>query len=74
MPDKSFAKLLIIIGTLIILTGVIFYFGNPQKLFGKLPGDILIKKNNITLYFPLATSVIISVVFSIVLYILSKTR
>lgn len=48
--------------------------GSPGWLswFGKLPGDILIKRDRMTFYFPLATSLLLSLVASLVLYLLSK--
>ncbi|HCW93328.1 MAG TPA: DUF2905 domain-containing protein, partial [Flexistipes sinusarabici] len=53
VPD--FAKLLIIIGLVIAGVGIVLLFGGKFGL-GKLPGDILIKKDNFTFYFPVVTS------------------
>lgn len=67
-------KLLIILGAAIVVIGVILYFFDKVPLIGKLPGDIVIRKKNFTFYFPLMTSIILSVVFSLILYFLSKLR
>lgn len=46
--------------------------GSRIPFLGKLPGDILIQKKNFTFYFPLATSIIVSVVLSLILYLISR--
>ncbi|PIU82890.1 MAG: DUF2905 domain-containing protein [Elusimicrobia bacterium CG06_land_8_20_14_3_00_38_11] len=65
-------KVLIVVGVILILIGLIFIFGIKIPYFGKLPGDIFIKKENFTFYFPLTTSIIISIVFSIILWFITK--
>jgi hypothetical protein len=47
-------------------------FGGLFGWLGKLPGDILIKRDHVTFYFPLATSLLISLVVSLLLYFLSR--
>ncbi len=49
-------------------------WGSRIPFLGKLPGDILIQKKNFTFYFPLATSIIVSFVLSLVLYLISKIQ
>jgi hypothetical protein len=65
-------RALIVIGIIIALIGVIFTLAPKLPFLGKLPGDIIYKKENFTFYFPLTTSIIISVVISIILYFISK--
>lgn len=72
MQIQPFGKILIIIGALIILIGVVFLFADKIPFLGKLPGDIIIKKKNFTFYFPLATSILLSIIISIILYFLKK--
>ncbi len=70
-------KNLIIIGLLIALIGVILYFRDSIPLIrylGKLPGDIIIKKENFSLYFPLATSILISILLSLLFILFNKLR
>ena len=65
MNDLS--RILIITGVVIILIGIFLNFCGKVPLIGRLPGDILIKKDNFTFYFPLATSIIISIILTIIL-------
>lgn len=68
MNDLSnFAKILIILGLVIICIGILLFIFNKIPFLGKLPGDILIKKGNFTFYFPLTTSILISILLSIIL-------
>mgnify|MGYP000536624763 CR=1 FL=1 len=62
---------LIFIGFLIILVGLIIKLINIGKL-PLLPGDILIKKENFVFYFPITTSIIISIILTILFMILKK--
>lgn len=65
-------KNLIIIGIIIAVIGVFITFAPKMPYLGKLPGDIYYKKDNFVFYFPLATSVIISIVLSLILYFLTR--
>ncbi len=65
------AKIFIFIGVIFIIIGLLMYFFKDFPLFN-LPGDIVIKKENFTFYFPVTSSIVISVVLSVVFYVLSK--
>jgi len=65
-------KILIFFGFLLIIFGVIILVGGKISFFGKLPGDIYIKKENFTFYFPLASSFLISIILSLILTIIFK--
>ena len=68
-------KLLIIVGVIIIGIGVVLALaGRTHVPLGRLPGDILYRGKNTTFYFPLATSILISVVLSVLLYVISRFR
>jgi hypothetical protein len=69
MINNDIGKSLIIIGVIIVLTGLLFTFLPKGGSIPKLPGDILIKKDNFTFYFPIATSILISVILSVIVYI-----
>jgi hypothetical protein len=69
---EFFGKILIFFGFFLILIGLIFSFVEKIPYLGKLPGDIYIKRENFTFYFPLGTSILISVVLSIIFYLISK--
>jgi uncharacterized protein HemY len=68
------AKFLIFTGLILIFLGILLFFVSNFKIpfIGKLPGDIFIEKKNFTFYFPITTSILISIVLSFILYILSK--
>ncbi|MDJ1479309.1 DUF2905 domain-containing protein [Cytophagaceae bacterium YF14B1] len=65
-------RTLIILGIILVVVGIGITYGPRLPFLGKLPGDILVKKENFTFYFPLATSILLSVVFSLVLYLIRK--
>jgi len=60
-------KFLILIGVFLILFGLLFTFWDKVPLLGKLPGDIIIQKGDFRFFFPLATSVVISLILTILL-------
>ncbi|CDO01757.1 hypothetical protein BN988_00200 [Oceanobacillus picturae] len=64
----SIGKLLIVAGIIMVLIGIIWTF------IGKLPGDFSFKKGNVTLHFPIMTSIIVSIILSLVFFILGKFR
>lgn len=66
-------KSIIFIGILIIIIGIILLFIDKLPFnLGRLPGDIAIKKENFSFYFPITTSILISIVLSMLLYLFSK--
>ena len=64
-------KILIIIGVLFILVGLLYPFLREIGL-GRLPGDIVIKKENSSFYFPIVTCIVVSIVISLVLMFIKK--
>jgi hypothetical protein len=67
---EGFGKILLIIGSIIVVIGLLLLFGQHIPFFGKLPGDIYIKKDNWSLYFPIVTFLIISILLTIVVNII----
>jgi len=65
-------KLLIVLGVIVIAVGGLLLFSGKIPWIGRLPGDILIQKKNYTFYFPLATSIIISVIITLVFWLLGR--
>ncbi len=64
----GFGKALIYIGIVIILVGVLLWLASKLGItFGKLPGDVSFQKGNTSVYFPIATSIIISIILTILL-------
>jgi len=72
MMISHFAKILIFVGSLLILLGIIFIIGSKIPYFGKLPGDIYIKRENFTFYAPIGTCLVLSIIFSIIFYLVSR--
>jgi len=68
----EFGKILIFIGLLLAILGLVFIFGNKIPFIGKLPGDIAVERRNYSLYFPVTTCIIISVVISFILWLFNK--
>lgn len=68
----SLGKSLIVIGLVIALIGVILSLAGRIPWLGRLPGDIYVKRENFTFYFPLATSIIVSVILSFILWLFRK--
>jgi hypothetical protein len=67
-------KLLILLGLFIMLIGIIILFGGKIPFLGKLPGDINISRENFHFYFPLTTSIILSLLISLVIYIINRFK
>jgi hypothetical protein len=67
----SFGKMIVGLGLVIVGVGVLMMFSEKIPFLGKLPGDISVKKDNFHFYFPLTTSIIISIVLSAVLWLIS---
>jgi hypothetical protein len=71
----DFGKLLILLGVILLVAGVVFIFlGKTNLPIGKLPGDIVYRGKNTTVYFPLATSILLSVVLTAVMYLIGRFR
>ena len=68
---QPFGRLLIVFGLVIVGVGVLMMFSDKIPFLGKLPGDISIKKDNFQLYIPITTSILLSVVVSVVLWLFS---
>jgi len=61
-------------GKFIFLSGIIIAGIDKIPFFGKLPGDFTIKRDNFTFYFPMATSILISIIASLIFYFLSRRK
>ena len=73
MPDLG--KLLLFFGLILIVGGlVLMLLGRMNIPLGRLPGDIVYRGKHTTFYFPLATSILLSVVLSVVLYVIGRLR
>jgi hypothetical protein len=69
---SDIGKSLIVLGLFIALVGVVLTFVGRVPGLGRLPGDIHIQRGNWSFYFPLATSLVLSAVLSLVFYLLGR--
>ena len=69
---EPFGKLLILGGVFIVTLGLLLTLWNRIPFLGKLPGDIFLQKGNVQFFFPIATSLVISAAFTIIINIVIK--
>jgi hypothetical protein len=67
---NSIGKTLMLFGIILFVLGGVFMLGGKVSWLGRLPGDIYIQKKNFTLFFPITTSIVISIVISIIFILL----
>ncbi len=65
-------KSLIFIGCIFILAGILLTIDHRIPWLGKLPGDIIIRKDTFSFYFPLTTCLLVSIILTLVLYLLRR--
>lgn len=66
------AKILIITGLILVVGGLLFWGFNKFTGFRSLPGDMVFKRDNFTFYFPLGTSILISLLLTLILFLWRK--
>lgn len=71
----SFGRVLIMIGLAVVILGIIISLGEklPVKL-GHLPGDIIVRGKHSTFYFPITTCILLSVILSLVMWLINKSK
>lgn len=62
-------KLLVIAGIILIAVGLLWHFGARHIPFGRLPGDIVVEKENVKFYFPIVSCIVISILLSLVMWL-----
>lgn len=68
-------RMLMFLGGLLLVLGLIFVLAGKVNLpIGRLPGDIVYRGKNTTFYFPLMTSIVLSIILSLVLYFVNRMR
>ncbi len=67
-------RLLIVVGVVFVVLGIVISYSGFFSFLrlGRLPGDISVKRDNFSLYFPLTTSILLSLVITLVLYLIKK--
>jgi uncharacterized protein HemY len=69
---EGVGRLLLVLGALVFLLGLVLTLASRIPYLGRLPGDIIIQRDNFTLFIPLATMVLLSLVLTILLNILPR--
>jgi hypothetical protein len=73
MPDSTgVGRILIVIGLVVAGVGLVMVFAGKIPFLGKLPGDFLFRGKNFSFYFPLTTSILISVILTLVLWFINR--
>jgi len=74
MPEgvQHIGKVLIAAGAVLALIGLVMLLSGRIPWLGKLPGDILIERKNFTVYFPLATSILISILLTLLFWLFGR--
>jgi hypothetical protein len=74
MSTIGLGKILILAGALLITVGLVLVVLQKTSFLGRLPGDIVIKREHFTIYIPLATSIVVSIIISLILFLVGKCR
>jgi len=74
MEIQGLAKFVIAAGIVLTVVGVLMLLAPKLPFIGKLPGDFYFKKDGVSFYFPLATSIIVSIVLSLVISFLFRGK
>ena len=70
---QNIGKYLVVTGIIILTAGVlIYFFHDKMQWIGRLPGDIRVEKPNFKFYFPITTMILVSVLISLILWMLRK--
>jgi len=72
MAIESIGRSLILFGIILIVIGAIFVVFGKIPWFGRLPGDIIIRKENFTFYFPVATMILLSLFLTVLFNVIGR--
>lgn len=74
-PFRELGRMLLVLGGVLVLVGAFFYFGGRLPLrLGRWPGDIVHRGEHTTFYFPIATSIVISLILTLLFWIIGNFR
>lgn len=74
MDIQSLGKLIVVVGIFLVVFGSLILLFPKIPFIGRLPGDIVIKRDNFTFFFPLASSIVISLIITIILNLILGKR
>jgi hypothetical protein len=69
---EQFGKTLVIIGVVTIVLGALLLVSGKIPWIGRLPGDIIVQKKNFTFYFPIATGILLSILFTLIFWFIGR--
>ena len=70
--SKRMGVVLIWIGLITLVVGCVIYFYDDIPFLGKLPGDFVIKRKNFVIYLPITSSLVVSLILSLILYLVRR--
>lgn len=68
---EGWGRLLLVVGSIIIITGLMIILAERMGI-GRLPGDILIRRENLTIFFPITTMIIISIILTLIFNLIRR--
>jgi Protein of unknown function (DUF2905) len=71
-PVEGLGRALVVLGAVILALGLVLSFAGRIPWLGRLPGDIVFRRGRFTLYFPLATSILVSLLLTLLLRLLRR--
>jgi hypothetical protein len=69
---SELGRVLIVLGVVLALVGLVLVFVDRVPWIGRLPGDVHVQRGNWTFYFPLGTSIVLSLVLTLVLWLIGR--
>jgi len=69
---NEIGRVLLVFGLILAAVGLVLLFADKIPFLGRLPGDILVKRKNFTIYFPLATMILLSVVLTVIFNVIFR--
>lgn len=69
---SEMGRIIMIAGATLFVVGALIYFGGRLPWFGNLPGDIVVKRDNFTLYAPIGTMIVLSLLLTLVLNLIGR--
>ncbi len=74
LKSEDMGRLLLIVGVILIVAGLLVTYAPRIPHLGKLPGDIRVERENFSFYFPLATCILVSILVSLVMYLINRWK
>ena len=71
-PLPGLGRIVIFVGLAVVAVGLLLTFVGRIPLVGRLPGDIVFRRGNFTVYFPLATSIVLSILLTVILWLFRR--